>query len=103
MYEEIKAQLEKSPRGRERKNKNAFIAWILEKKYMPSMGLNLKQLENVIVDAGSYDRAWRKVLQEEPHLRGTDYGDKEVLEQEKMLELGYQPGISGLNKKVKDL
>lgn len=37
------------------------------------------------------DRAWRKALQENPELRGSDYSDKEVLEQSKELELGYAP------------
>lgn len=102
IYDEIKGCLERSARARERKNKNKFLAWFLEKKYMVSLGLNQDQLANLIVDAGSYDRAWRKILQENPELRGKDYDDKEVLEQEKQLELGYMPGETDVAKRMKE-
>ena len=41
----------------------------------------------------SYDRNFRQVLQECPELRGSDYSDKQSLEEDKMLQLGYQPKI----------
>lgn len=99
----MKDHLEKSPKARERKNKNRFIAWLLDKKYDAQMGLSVTQLEQLIVDASSYDRAWRQVEQYEEHLRGTDYNDKTHLEQEKEIELGYQPGIQSDIKKVAEI
>jgi hypothetical protein len=55
------------------------------------------------MDAASYDRQWRKLLAENESLRGSDYGDKKVLEDEKMVELGYQPGIEQTNKLINKL
>ena len=52
----------------------------------------------------SYDRIWRKVLRENKDLRGEDYGEedgtKEILEQEKMLEMGYSPNYQNDVKKL---
>lgn len=93
IYDEVKSNLEKFPSARERSKKNRFIAWLLNKKYFGEAmysTVNVQILENIIVDASSYDRAWRQVLQREPSLRGTDYGDKDELESMKQEELGYK-------------
>ena len=105
LYEEMKGYLERMPKARERKDKNRFLAVLLMRKYAPRVqtGLDADILENIIVDASSYDRAWRQVLQHEPQLRGTDYDEKAMLEQEKELELGYQPGIKKDIKKVAEI
>lgn len=102
IYDEIKNYLEKSPKARERKNKNRFIAWLLWKR-LQGVEVTQEMLEKFVVDCSSYDRAWRQVLQLETHLRGTDYDDKKMLEQEKELELGYQPGIQKDIKKVGEI
>lgn len=102
-YEKIKGYLEKSTKARERSNKNRFIAYLLDKKYNVGMGISTTTLESLIVDASSYDRAWRQVLQHEAHLRGKDYYDKVMLEQDKELELGYMPGHESDIKKLKTL
>ena len=105
LYEEIKGHLEKRPLARERSMKNKFLAVLLLKKYEGEMqtGVTDGIIERLIVDASSYDRAWRQVLQHEPQLRGTDYDEKAMLEQEKELELGYQPGIKKDIKKVAEI
>lgn len=50
--------------------------------------------KNVLIDAlamaGSYDRAWRKVTEEYPNLRGRDYFMKDKLVSAKQQELGYR-------------
>ncbi len=94
MYEEIKKHLKENIKVRERRNKNLFIAWLLSKKYGDNNVIPFTKIEDLIVDAASYDRAWRKVLQDCPHLRGSDYVEKEVLEQEKQIQLGYEPGYN---------
>lgn len=68
------------------------IAKLILKKFYPGLEIDPKQIEDIIVLGSSLDRAWRKMLQENPELRGTDYDDKEMLEQDKQLELGYMPG-----------
>lgn len=95
IYEEMKGYLERMPKARERKNKNKFLATLMEKKYASQMqtGFDVDVIERMLVSASTYDRAWRQVLEHEPSLRGSDYDDKKMLEQEKELELGYQPGI----------
>lgn len=94
IYEQIKSHLLKYPTARERKNKNRFIGWLLDQTYhMTLAGLSKGSLENIVTDVSSYDRAWRQVLQHEPNLRGKDYDEKDTLEQQKELELGYVPSI----------
>lgn len=80
MYETIKKYLEEQPQDRERKNKNRAIDNLIIKKYMQDM----------VGDILSADRAWRKVLEENINLRGTNYGDKDDLEIIKQRELGYK-------------
>lgn len=90
--EDIKQRLENYPWFRERKAKNFGIAKMLKNKY--SVNIDPKTLEDLIVEASSLDRVWRQTLQNNPHLRGSDYGESEKLEQEKILELGYEIGSS---------
>ncbi len=99
IYNEIKLHLEKNPKARERKNKNRFIAWILENKYGGRFqtGSSVSLLTDVISDAFTYDRAWRQVLQLESNLRGSDYEEKKALMKDKEVELGYEHG--GLSDK----
>lgn len=105
IYEEMKGYLERMPKARERKNKNRFLATLMVRKYGSQMqtGMDADVIERLIVSASTYDRAWRQVLEHEPSLRGSDYDDKVVLEQEKELELGYQPGIKKDIKKVAEI
>lgn len=96
--EDIKQRLENHPWFRERKAKNFGIAKMLKNKY--NVNIDPKTLEDLIVEASSLDRAWRQTLQHNPHLRGSDYGEGEILAQEKILELGYEVG-SSIDKQIK--
>lgn len=98
-YEEIKTRLQNHPWFRERKAKNHGIARMLISKY--KLDLNPIQLEQIIVEASSLDRVWRKVLQECPHLRGSDYEEKKILEQEAQINMGYEQGFHEMSKQVK--
>ena len=102
IYDEVKKHLEKAPKARERKSKNTFLAWLLHNKYSSEMqtGVTVDMLERIIVDASSYDRAWRQILQLEPSLRGSDYEEKQVLEEAKQIELGYEPGSYRRSKEI---
>lgn len=103
-YQElIEKALEKFPWFRERKDKNLGIAKLIVMKFHPWLAGNEDKLADLVVLAGSLDRAWRKALQDNPSLRGKDYDDKVVLEQEKQLDLGYTPGYEAdlkANKKL---
>lgn len=91
IYKDIKHDLEFYPALRERKNKNRYIAVKLEKKY--KTGLPIEKLIEIAIDASTIDRGWRYILQHTPRLRGKDYDEKKVLEQNKKIELGYEGGI----------
>lgn len=86
---EVLNYLKREPRFRERSAKNRGIADLLIEKY--HLDLDRKKLADVIQEASSMDRAWRKCLEENPDLRGSDYEDKQILEEKKMLELNYSP------------
>jgi hypothetical protein len=98
----IKSKLEEHIWFRERSKKNEGIARLLIRRYNLENNpqINPLVLADLIAEASSLDRAWRKVLQENPHLRGSDYGESERLEQEKILELGYEVG-SSIDKQIK--
>ncbi len=79
---------------RERSKKNKLIAKLVQMKYPHELeNISLDRIQEIIVDSWSYDRAWRKVLQDNDHLRGRDYDDKKILEQEAELGMGYAPGF----------
>lgn len=104
IYTEVKQALEKSSKGRERRNKNRFIGYLIWNKYhLDDQPLDADLLEKIIVDSASYDRLWRLVTLENPELRGSDYDTKEKVEQEVELSLGYQPGVVRDIKKVGEI
>lgn len=102
--------LVKEPKARERANKNRAIGNLIGKKYgkpvynMPTGNPNLTQFSHFDFDVNitkeviadlvgevlTADRAWRKVLEANPELRGNDYNEKEKLELEAQLKLGYR-------------
>lgn len=95
----VEQYLETEPRARERKEKDRALVNLLLRRY-PELGTVKKDtLIDMVKDYNSMDRCWRLVLNERPELRGTDYEDKAMLEQEKQLELGYTPGYDDDIKK----
>lgn len=90
VYKDVRHDLEFYPALRERKNKNKYIAVKLEKKY--HTGIPIEKLMYIAMDAATIDRGWRYILQHHPRLRGSDYGEKKILEQAKKVELGYEGG-----------
>lgn len=99
IYDQLLNYLKEQPLARERKNKDRAIVNCLLKQHhgiRKAMEHGLVSKEGLVafVQAhNSYDRQWRKVTAENEELRGSDYGEKEVLEQETILGIGYQPRI----------
>ena len=81
--------LKKEPRARERKNKNRAIGNIAMLKFFPIVELDKARVADMIGEVLTLDRQWRKILEENPELRGSDYKDKTLLEEKKLAELGY--------------
>ncbi len=89
-YDSLKEYLEKEPMARERKNKNKVIAKIMYDQYgLEYNPLTKPKLSDMVGEILLVDRYWRKVLEENSNLRGTDYNDKAGLELDKQQELGY--------------
>lgn len=97
MYERIKNYLSKEPRARERHLRDrAMINLILED--YPSLAEIPKDTLIVFCQQfESYARIWRKVIEENESLRGSDYETKDIVEQRKQIALGYDPLY---NKKI---
>lgn len=91
MYDDLKNYLKKQPLARERKNKDRAIVNLLLEKYPRLALIDKLILIDFVKDHNSYDRAWRKVTEENEELRGKDYNEKQKLEEKKMIELGYMP------------
>ena len=99
---EMQRYLERSEPARERANKDRHILWIISCKHekldkLIKLGISDKEQkatpEDMIVfmrEYALYDRCWRKILQDYKELRGKDYDDKEILEEEAMQGLGYE-------------
>jgi hypothetical protein len=87
--EKVEALLTREPRARERKYKDNAIRQLLLERYPELKTIGKETLIAALQDYASYDRAWRKVLQDIPSLRGSDYDDGHRLAVEKMDELGY--------------
>lgn len=92
MYERIKNYLLGEPRARERTLHQRGMVNLLLESYPEMKSISKEKLVDFCHDFESHCRIWRKVLEENPELRGKDYDTKERVEQEYMLNLGYQPG-----------
>lgn len=90
IYQEVQEFLQKYPRARERRYKDEALVFMLRGRY-PYLETMTERI-SFAQDYASFDRAWRKVLQDHEGLRGKDYADKAVLEQEKQIDLGYEIG-----------
>ena len=105
IYDEVQQMLEESQTPRERR----FRVRGLRELVLRKLGLEgvmffpMDKLDDFAVLYGSYDRAWRLVMSDREDLRGSDYSRKDVLEQEKELELGYAPGFHGDAKKLAEI
>ena len=90
--------LEQEPRFRERRAKNRGIGNLLQKNHPSLQNLSKELLESIVDETLSMDRAWRFWLEERnrPDLRGKDYNGnghktKQQLEQERQIDLEYEP------------
>lgn len=80
---------------RERKNRREGFAKYLIGKY--KLDIPIGTMIDILADGDTMDRAWRQCLLENEDLRGEDYENKKVLEQEKILDLGYEVGLTKLD------
>lgn len=100
---QVKQWLTAYPNFRERKNRNKYLGALILKEY----GINIKEIPqlynnigDIVADLESASRSWRKILEENPDLQGSDYGQGEKLSQEYQLGLGYTPNYHEDVKKL---
>jgi hypothetical protein len=101
----VEQLLEREPLARERRNKARAVAHILMEMYhidpeKPEK-ISKDRLMNIVNDANSLDRLWRKVTEERPDLRGKDYDTKQIVEQRAQQNLGYESGYYEHIKQLK--
>ena len=106
IYKEIQSYLEANPYARERRNKDHAIAFMLQDKHFADGMVNIVRLTDFAKDFTSYDRIWRLVLEENPKLRGKDYGTKDIVEQRFEVDVlhrepGYFQNVKQLRMKIK--
>lgn len=80
--------LEVQPKARERSNKYRTIANMLITMYQ--LDIPKETLTKIVDDSISLDRLFRKVLEDRPDLRGNDYSEKDKLEEQALIKLGYK-------------
>lgn len=101
---ELLDYLKKEPRARERRNKNRAIGNIILGNCFPLYeSVDKERMADMVGQVLSLDRKWRKILEDNPNLRGTDYDEKQILEEKKMLELDYEPDYKNNVAKLKTL
>jgi hypothetical protein len=105
-YDKVKRLLESEPLARERRNRGRAI-WFLIRQEDSRIQSEELMTKNIFIDnwptINSLNRLICKVQQDNESLRGKDYKDKDILEQEKILELGYEPGYYQNVKKLKKI
>jgi hypothetical protein len=89
MYELIYNYLKAEPRSRYRVNRMRSVVNLLLKDYPELSEIPKDKLIDFIHDAESYNRIFRKVLEENPEMiPETDKFTKEVVEQNYLLKVG---------------
>ena len=94
MKQQLKQFLEQHPKARERKHKNNAIAYFLRRDYPALDEIPINTLGEFVQAYNTADRMWRKLLDENEGLRGSDYEKKTQLSQNYQRNLGYEPGYN---------
>jgi hypothetical protein len=109
IYDEVKGKLEATPNFRERKFRSPYLTILalracgFEGRYYEKYQFSLQDLADFAIKFDSYRHAWGDVTREHKDLRGSDYGEGEVLEQEHILSLGYEVGFTEDIKRLKTI
>jgi hypothetical protein len=109
LQEEVMSYLQNNPKYRERKYRGhllcnlALRACNLGNKWSKKEQLSVQELCDFAVKFDSYRHAWGDVTRTCPELRGSDYDEGERLAQEKMMELGYEPGFNSNVRLIKNI
>lgn len=95
IHDILEQKLKDHPQFRERSLRAKFLMVLtlrdlgLEDRQKSGGGFELGELSQIAIKYASYERAWRQCLERDESLRGSDYEMKEILSQDKIIELGY--------------
>lgn len=87
--------LQNAPWSRERHFKNKALAKLLTMhKHWDGENsvFKLQEVADLLSDYNSADRYWRLLTERHPEFRGSDWDDKTILSQKKVLSLEYEVG-----------
>ena len=90
-------------KSRERSNKYKAIAVVLKSHYPKIEDMDVERVADIVAEAISLDRQWRKILEDNISLRGSDYNQGKTLAQKKQIELGYTPGHEADLKRLRSI
>lgn len=90
MKDKLKQLLIGKPEARERRYRYHAIRAILVSAYPQLKEISKETMLQICRDMVKLDRELRKIQQDNPHLRGSDYEDKHELEAVAKEELGYK-------------
>lgn len=99
-------KLEQFPSFRERRFRGPLLAKLalrdlgLESKFDAGIPLTYDEIVKFASKHDSYRHEYDAVQKAHPEFRGTDYETKKVVEQRKVLGLGYEMGFHEINKKL---
>lgn len=87
----IKKILEENPSCRERKTKDIFLAKVILQEFpeLTMTAITPVKLGRMFTEYNTLDRLFRQVLEENEHLRGSDYEQKGHLVKARQKSLGY--------------
>lgn len=95
----LKEYLISEPKARERRNKIHAICNLLHRNHPAIQGISKDVLMGIIDEVIAYERLWRKILLDNPNLRGVDYETKKQIVQKKQIELDYESGYYGFTRR----
>lgn len=90
----LKTYLQNEPRARERVNKVRALCNLLQRNHPAIQGIPAEVFTQIIDETIAYERYWRKILLENPDLRGKDYQTKREVVQKFQQSIGYEGGYT---------
>ena len=94
LEDKLRTYLQDTPKARERMNKVRAICNLLQRNHPSIQGLSKEVIMEIIDETIALERYWRKILLDNPELRGADYETKRLVVQRKQVELGYEGGAN---------
>ena len=90
LEDQLKRYLQDEPRARERHNKVRAITNFMRRSHPTLQSISVDLMSKFIDEIIALERYWRKILLDNPELRGHDYNTKKITVQNAQIRLGYE-------------